>query len=329
MLTLNRWRTWTVGCIVLICLLLGPGGMTYAQAAWTDYRLIAHGLGEISSVTVTNSHEAFVTSYNKGHRVFEADLLLTQDGQLVARHDWSDYLSTLLKQPLTNKPKDQPLTFQAFQNTKILGKYQPLTYKDLVLLLKKYPDAYLITDTKETDPQLVEKQFRQIVEITRSVDPAILNRVVPELFSPGMIKQVQQIYPFSSYLFSLYLSGLPESQIVNYVKKYNVKAVAMPYERANEAYVRQLNQAGALVYVHTTNNQAEISKFDRMGVHGFYTDRLDYRKAGVPVPVVETKIAASSEDQLQNVSSSELQPEMIKLWLSRLIELLETSSAAE
>lgn len=92
MLTLTRWRGWMAGCIVLICLLLAPGGVTHAQGTWTDYRLIAHGLGEISSVSVTNSHEAFITNYNKGHRVFEADLILTQDGQLVARHDWSDYL---------------------------------------------------------------------------------------------------------------------------------------------------------------------------------------------------------------------------------------------
>lgn len=326
LITSSSRRRWLAGWIVLICVLLFPHGITFAQQPWTDYRLIAHGLGEISSVTVTNSREAFVTSYEKGHRVFEADLILTQDEQLVARHDWTDYLSAQLDQPLAAERKDQPMSFQTFYNTPILKQYTPLSYKDLVLLLKQYPDAYLVTDTKETDPENVDKQFRQIVDIARSVDPAILDRIVPELYSPEMIKQVQQMYRFPSYLFSLYLSSLPERQVVDYVRKNSVQAVAMPLERANERYVRMLNEAGSVVYVHTTNDQTELVQLERMGVHGFYTDRLDYRQAALTIPAPEMKVTVQQDSQVQDARLPEPKPGIVELLLAKLIHMLNPGS---
>ena len=55
---------------------------------------IAHACGGIDGIPYTNSYDALTANYNKGHRVFEADISLTNDGHAVLVHDWEDFLST-------------------------------------------------------------------------------------------------------------------------------------------------------------------------------------------------------------------------------------------
>lgn len=53
------------------------------------HRVIAHAMGGINDKAYTNTKDAFIANYEQGTRIFEADLLLTSDEQLVARHEWT------------------------------------------------------------------------------------------------------------------------------------------------------------------------------------------------------------------------------------------------
>ncbi|WP_159887701.1 phosphatidylinositol-specific phospholipase C/glycerophosphodiester phosphodiesterase family protein [Paenibacillus puerhi] len=272
-----RYRMRALGCASLaLCLLLGFSSVpAYAQDTWTRHTHIAHGMGQLDGVNTTNAKEAFVLNYEKGFRVFEADLILTSDDRLVARHDWSDYLTRLLRQPVASEQKaDEPMSLEQFKERNILDRYRPLEVTELLSLLQAYPDAYLVTDTKETDPKLVEKQFRLLVEAARSMDSKLLDRIIPELYSPDMIRQVRTIYPFSSYLFSLYLSSLSHDEVLKEVRTLGIKAIAMPTERVDPTWMRRLQAEGAVVYTHTLNDAREWEKLRQMGVHGVYTDEL-------------------------------------------------------
>lgn len=264
---------------------------------WTQYELIAHGLGGISGYAVTNSYEAFVANYEKGHRLFEVDLILTSDEKLAARHDWHYYSSEELQPTLPEESKEGPIPFKEFVSHPILEKYNPIGIKKIVELLQKYPDVYFVTDTKETDPGLVRIQFEQIVQTAKKTDPALLDRIIPELYTEEMIRIVRDIHPFKHLFFSLYLSNYSLQETVDIIRDYDVKAVAMPTERATPELVQAIRGAGAVVYAHTVNDIGELNALRAVGVNGFYTDFLTY--TDFELAELRSATAAKSAETLQ------------------------------
>jgi glycerophosphoryl diester phosphodiesterase len=256
---------------------------TAANEDWTRYPLIAHALGGIDGVDYTNSLEAFKTNYDKGQRVFEVDLSITKDGQLAARHDWMGYLATKFEQDIPEEKLEEPLTLREFKSYKILQDYTPLSFADVARLSKKYPDVYFITDTKETDLELVKQQFTIIRDTANRIDPTILDRFIPEIYSPEMMETVRGIIPFKHVIFSLYLTAMEPAEIIEYVQANDVHVVAMPEERATKAFIKDLNNTGVLSYVHSLNKASDVKKLMKMGVHGVYTDFLSYKDLGIDV----------------------------------------------
>nr|AFK65266.1 hypothetical protein [Paenibacillus mucilaginosus K02] len=268
----------------------GASAAEQPQPEWTQYSLIAHAMGGIDGVDYTNSLEAFKENYAKGQRVFEADFSLTEDGQLAARHDWLPYLAAKFQQDIPEEKLDAPLTMAEFKSYPILRKYTPLSMEDVAYLLKLYPDVYLVTDTKETDPKIVQQQFTLIRDAVNKVDPKIVDRIVPELYSPSMIAQVRSIIPFPNYIYSLYLSELEPEEITEYVKTHGIRVVAMPTERATPEFIAALKEAGAVAYVHSLNEPNEVKDYLDMGVNGVYTDFLTYSDIGLaPAPTASSE----------------------------------------
>ncbi|MCR8634017.1 phosphatidylinositol-specific phospholipase C/glycerophosphodiester phosphodiesterase family protein [Paenibacillus radicis (ex Xue et al. 2023)] len=302
--------------ILLSATLWLPGKMTTAYAAdppeWTRYPLIAHALGGIDGIDYTNSLQAFTQNYDKGQRVFEIDLSLTEDGKLAARHDWMGYLAQKFEQDIPENKLDEPLTLKEFKSYKILEKYTPLSFNDVVRILNKHPDVYFITDTKETDPKLVKQQFTLIRDTANKVDPAILDRVIPEIYSPEMMETVKEIVPFKNVIFSIYLSAMEPDEVVNFVKNNGIRVVAMPTERVTDGFIAALTKAGVVTYAHSINDTAEVKQLMDLGVHGVYTDFLTYADLGInPTPLHSAALADANADiksQDSKLNASILQP---------------------
>jgi glycerophosphoryl diester phosphodiesterase len=274
---------------------------------WTRYPLIAHGLGGIDGVDYTNSLEAFKANYDKGQRVFEVDFSLTKDGQLAARHDWMGYLAQKFEQDIPEEKLEEPLTLREFKSYKILEQYTPLSFADVARISKQYPDVYFITDTKETDPDLVIKQFTIIRNTVNRIDPTILDRFIPEIYSPEMMDIVKGIIPFKHVIFSIYLSPMEPDEVVQYVQDNNIHVIAMPTERATKSFIQKLNAVGAVTYAHSLNKVSDVRSLLRMGVHGVYTDFLSYNDLGIdPAPLAATVPTApqSETDKLTAVSAA-------------------------
>jgi len=162
-------------------------------------------------------------------------------------------------------------------------------------LLQEYPDITIITDTKETEPALIAKQFTSMVEKAASRDITLLNRIVPELYTPEMVDIVQSIYDFPSVIFSIYQSPMSPEEVVRFVDERDISVVAMPVERATEPFIAALNDLGAVTYVHTTNSAEEVRNLQSIGVHGFYTDFLSKKALDRHV----TKLKAEPEMQAE------------------------------
>jgi len=291
---------------------------------WTQYRMIAHAMGGINGHDYTNSYEAFLVNYEKGHRVFEVDLILTEDGKLAARHDWLAYTADLLQPGLPEDKKGVSLTLRDFKGFPILDKYKALSFKDIVKLMQTYPDIYLITDTKETDTDLVREQFRLIMEGAETVDPAILNRIIPELYTEEMVETVKDIYPFPNKLYSLYQSADSMEEIVSFVREQGIQTVAMPVERVQMMpdLMEGLNSLGVKTYVHSVNSEEEIRAMTDLGVYGVYTDFLGNKQERFFAGTGEPMAAGSQQSPAPEQKLSPMQA-------SAVVQSSEAAETAE
>ncbi|WP_438348934.1 phosphatidylinositol-specific phospholipase C/glycerophosphodiester phosphodiesterase family protein [Paenibacillus sp. FA6] len=244
-----------------------------SQVNFADYKLISHAMGSIQNQAYTNSYEAFVANYEQGNRVFEVDLLLTEDHHVVARHEWSQSMTTVLQQDdqLPEERQAVPLTSKEFKDSAILGKLAPLDWGDILDLMEDYPDIYIVTDTKEQQPAEI---LRVMVKEAKQRNPELLERVVPQIYDQPMLKTIQSVYDFPSIIYTLYASTDTDEEVIDFVQQNHITGVTMPDYRTNARFVTRLNKAGVLTYVHTINDVADMKKFEKMGVYGFYTDDL-------------------------------------------------------
>ena len=248
------------------------------KSDWTENKLIAHAMGGISGKTYSNSYEAFIVNYEKGHRVFEVDLVLTSDDYLVAVHDWTrGVIVDMLKYDIPKEKWDKPLTRDKFLNHRLMDKYTPLTFDNIVAIMKMYPDIYIVTDTKEVNADIVKKQFNIITAATKG-DKSILKRIIPQVYDQKMYDVVNSIYKFDSYIYTLYASPDTDDQVVEFVKDKNIEVVTMPPYRIKDEFIQKLKEDDKLIYTHTINNLLDLKQWEEKGVYGFYTDHIFYDK---------------------------------------------------
>lgn len=204
------------------------------NSVWENNKYVAHAMGMIDGKAYTNSYEAFLESYNNGARIFEVDLCFTRDKYLVARHDWTPELTKSFQQNLT-LPK--VMSLNEFKNEEIYGRYTPLSFLDICELMKKYPDIYIVTDTKEITEDEIKKQFEYIIEASNIVDPSIKNRIIPQIYNPDMYKIINNIYNWRDIIYTLYQSKQTPEEVVEFIKRNNIEAVTISEFSINQEFI--------------------------------------------------------------------------------------------
>jgi glycerophosphoryl diester phosphodiesterase len=146
---------------------------------------------------------------------------------------------------------------------------------DVIAIMNTHKDMHLITDTKASDYDTVLKAFTEIYRAAQEADPDILQRIVPQIYNPQMLKTLYQIYPFSNVIYTLYQSSQPPGEVLKFVEQHpSIKAVTMWGHVATDEFVANLSRINRPVYVHTINTFHEAFELYRRGVYGFYTDYL-------------------------------------------------------
>jgi len=239
---------------------------------WWNHRLVAHAMGATKEgVIYTNSLEAFEENYAKGLRLFEVDLVLTKEDILVARHDWDDSRSVYMEQDVFLG--GEPWPYDLFMQTKINNQYTPLSFLDIVNLMRNYPDIYIITDTKYIDPEIVKRQFTAIVNDTNG-DEALLKRIIPQYYSPEMYRVVNEIYPFEHSIYTLYMTMDSDDLVIDFLNQNSIEVVTMATSRINQIFMEKLLEQNKIVFVHTINDKELAEELLGLGVFGLYTDIL-------------------------------------------------------
>jgi len=205
-------------------------------------RLIAHALGGYQGYTYTNSPQAFKYNYNQGLRVFEIDLLLDENDRLIALHE-----------PNEQSPKEQ--------DQGIFNKIEPINLAELKRLMKQYPDSYFVIDTKEKSMSSIIRVYSELMKMLKADDPELISKIIPQLYNTAMLKRLEEVHPFNSYIFTLYRTGMSDEQVIKFVSINNIKAVTMSESRFNEQFVDQLNEISVKSYLHTINDKKLARKY--------------------------------------------------------------------
>lgn len=232
---------------------------------YNNYSVIAHAMGSVNGVAYTNSKEAFNASYKKGYRVFEADFSLTSDKKVVLWHDWVEDAGKYVKE----KGKKVP-SYKFFMSHKICKKYTPISLSGFVSIMKKYPNIYVVTDSKETEYMQVLKQLVKESKKNKS----ILDRVIVQVYDYDQLSKIKKIYNFKNYLFTTYkLGDRRATRIGSFCKKNSIPVVGVPPKYAGDKkYVKTLKSYGLKVYTYTINKTENARYYRGCGIDGIYTD---------------------------------------------------------
>lgn len=224
-------------------------------------------------VTVLNCLEGFQAQYAAGVRVFEADLRLTSDMEVVLRHDWRAGWQEGVSE--TSIP-----TLEEFLETPVLGEYTPLSFQDLLLLMEEYPDVCIITDTKFTEAEVVTAQFTAMLSDAKELRLTYLfDRFVIQVYDELMFKVVDGLHHFPHYIYTLYATGFAGTEgafreAASFCADNGFLGLTLWDYWWREAYAPIARELGVAVYVHTVNDAQEARELLDQGVSGIYTDAL-------------------------------------------------------
>lgn len=235
--------------------------------------LIAHALGGIDDKSYTNSKEALVYNYELGHRAFEVDLSVTSDKKLVCVHDWEHGAF------IQNRGEKIILTKDEFEKGIIFEKYTPVSVEELLTFMEKHKDVWIVTDTKDSDADLVTFEISYIVNTAESLGiENVLDRIAVQIYNPEMYEVVCEIYEFPGIIFTMYQywGGDPEKfvDICRYCAYMDIDIIAMWYYLATPEVIERADQFGIEIYVHTLDDVDMVVELQELGVKGFYTDFL-------------------------------------------------------
>ena len=241
--------------------------------SWTENRTIVHALGIVDDITMTNSFEAFQNSLQQGQTVFEVDLALTSDNELICAHDLGCVGADNLEADSLNE-----VSKEEFMSIKIQGKYTPLCMEDLILLMRDNPQIYIVTDTKADQPEEIGIQFNNIVELAKKNDcPQVLDRIIPQIYNEDMFFQLKTIYDWKSYIYTSYYTfddQWDEDKFIDFAAENGIGVLTVFAGRGTDHLLEKANSLGLKVYVHTYNTEEERQAFMDRGFWGLYTDSL-------------------------------------------------------
>ena len=221
---------------------------------------IAHAGGGIDYDVYTNSIEALEKSIENGFKLIEIDLIETSDGFFVGgHHDWSSFKKKISNYQYQNDNK--PMSLSEVKNSKVYGKYRPLTIDYINNTFSKNKELFLVTDKSNNFKKIISDftfdQNRIIVEIfgRKNYFLAIKEGIINPMFS-ATINDYDFVHENNIQLIAVHTNDLIKNK-----EKYN-----------------KLIKKGVFIFAYTSNNKKFIKEHAGVNVSGFYTDFWNFNK---------------------------------------------------
>ncbi len=242
------------------------------QPVWYEnHHIIKHALGSIDGKTGTNTISALQENYLAGERLFEVDLNVTSDGEVVLHHDWEESGQHYL-QFLNGIPSHEEFK----QNYKYY-KYPASDLKDLISYMDNHVDAMFVIDTKYTDEIPMESIIEKMVAYaTEHHKLDVLDRMIIQFYSEEQYANLKAIHPFKHYMYSLYKEKNKDFEAVsNFCATNQIPTVLMKHSWVkDETSLLPFIQQGVKVYLYTTNQLSQVYEKQALGAYGFVSDHL-------------------------------------------------------
>lgn len=272
--------------MILIILMLISGCSNHVAIVddwYNEYRVVAHAMGGIDNYDYTNSLEAFNYHYDNGTRVFEVDVLRTSNNDFALVHDWNQYRTELTN---VGDADFGPVSTETFVNTLIHDKYRALLLDDLLTLMHKYRDFYVIIDSKTFTVEQTRTFYNDFVDKILEFDAELLKRFIPQAYTPEIYDEIQSLEIFDDIIFTLYgYYHISDGQkIYEIIKEKNIKIIVM---HMNDDWAKRVitdireyakydnNYDNLRIYIHTINDiQHAQSIMNDEGFTGVYSDYI-------------------------------------------------------
>lgn len=277
--SLGRWGKsgklkWCVLCICLCALVMLSYNIPLTARWFEAYHVVAHAGGTSPNGNeYVNSLECFESNYQKGFRVFEGDLCLTEDDALVLTHYWGGWSEMVGVEYMVP-------THETFMRTKLYGTETPMDIDTLINLMATHEDMYFMTDFKNSyQKDDVTVAFRQIVQSAKRIGRTdILNRFIIQNHHKDFKGWVDEVYSFDNWLYTWYSipnveDGLPQNMVA-YCKKENIPVITMWHNMANDEWLELTRSHNIKIFVHTVNDITYANDLIASGVAGIYTDDI-------------------------------------------------------
>ena len=253
-----------------------------SAANWYKYGPVIHACGAIKGYDYTNSKEALLNTLkvrkSQQKLPIEVDFMLTSDGVPVCLHDCGHFNHS------NGINSNRRMSLKEFKKSHTKGNLTPMTAKEAIDIMAKSRNAYLVIDTKETEPKI----YRELVKACKATEhTSFLNRIVVQLYYYKDYKKIKAVYPFKHWLFSTYkIDCWTPSQIKNIVKKtqqMKLDALVMPYTafaiKINTHYKMKDKNLMAVntnrhipLIIHTVNSKRLYYALRANRVISIYTD---------------------------------------------------------
>ncbi len=242
------------------------------QKQWYDEnKVVIHALGIVDGFTYTNSKEALENNYLEGNKVFECDMILTSDQELVACHDWNTGMQKGVSEE--NIP-----TKEEFMQKNIYDKYSPMSIDEIIEFVAEDQDVYIITDTKYAESEYYEQQFEKMINsAVEHKCEDVLDRFVIQIYHPYMYGDIEKIHHFDNYIYTLYQEGYRGNiqEFEEYAKfcvLNGIDVITMNEEYYSDELLEICNRYGLQLFVHTVNDEVKQKEFLGKDI-GIYTDK--------------------------------------------------------
>lgn len=223
----------------------------YSWLGTEPFLAIAHALGP-QLFAGPNSLVTFKEGIDKGFRLFEVDLAVTSDNQLICYHESGDG-------ELDHLSSAQYLNLMAKQGR------APCEFNDLVAVARQNRRVRFILD--------VRNKFDQAYELARAEigDPGLGKSFVPQVYFYDQLTQFRGRPFFAGEIYTSYRSHLTTETIFDAARRFGVPVVTLTWERTRA--LRKL-PPDLIVLTHSIDNASEGAQARRLGVRGIYTSYL-------------------------------------------------------
>lgn len=245
------------------------------NAPMFENKYLAHALGGYQGYKYLNNEPALKNAIKNGHRFFEVDLRVTNDGHLLPTHGWSEEICPVIG--LEYSPEFENMTKELFLKQTVHG--MPTMDTELLYqYMKRYPDFYWEIDLHTIPKEEAIRAVRALLSDFHN-DTALFDRFLVQANSPEMFEGIDSVYHFKYYQLFIRKDVTPEglAEAAEYCNKNGFCSVALSAKDAKPENIDFLHGKGLQILVYSVDDQKKADRIASYGADTICTNLLSPR----------------------------------------------------